>query len=794
MEVIHNINIDLGKNELIPNLSFMQNDSARKIIVTLYQNTVSWYVPDGASAYIAFTNPNGENIKMVTLSNGNPVVTIEYNVLTVNVPPELTAKAGKIPFVIVLLSGIGEQIATFPISVSILENPATNGKDAEVVSPDQFDQLMGALAIERARINNLAKLKEGSTTADAELVDIRVSYDGLTYPNAGSAIRGQIKKLSGRIEEIVSTKGGDGVLNLFDKDSPNILKNYFLGSSMDSFTTYTEVPLDKYGISDFIPVEEGKQYTTNRDGVGFNIGTGSDPNKISFWYFDENKEPLARPRGVFTEGSEIYTSVAPIGAKYAKIDFFLSTADKIMFVEGDVFPDEYVAYDPEGLQKVIRLPLSKEQEQKLTKAIIDAINTAESAKDYFNPLFGKTAVFAGDSICEGYNFGDTEDAYAGRVANKNNMTYKNFGVSGTTLTEKLAYRSDTGAEKPSISYKIDEMYAEYPNADYIIIEGGTNDADLMGSRLNGEIPERFGTFTVNDFSGNYDRETFCGALESILYRATQYWKGKKIGYIVAHKMGINKPGYTAEKHNRRAYFETAIQICNKWGVFVLNLWDDCLLNPSLPNMYTPGITWEENANLGSLYADGQHLLPAGYDYIADIIDNWLKSMSISSKGVDLNTKERLSALEAGYRHIKTITQDTDEAITQIEFTADVDDKPFSCSEFLIFLTLPTSAEIEENYRTQLYVGVKSYPYDAYIRNGFSLTATRLWRMHLKHLYDGYWALDGTYTDNENTYYADINCTCGSIKSPAASSEKANSLYFRTAAAIPNGAIFEVYGR
>lgn len=44
------------------------------------------------------------------------------------------------------------------------------------------------IAAERARINNLAQLKEGSTTGDAELVDGR--FDGLTvYGNIGNAIR-----------------------------------------------------------------------------------------------------------------------------------------------------------------------------------------------------------------------------------------------------------------------------------------------------------------------------------------------------------------------------------------------------------------------------------------------------------------------------------------------------------------------------------------------------------------------------------------------------------------------------
>ncbi|CBL26414.1 hypothetical protein RTO_18580 [[Ruminococcus] torques L2-14] len=60
------------------------------------------------------------------------------------------------------------------------------------------------IATERARIDQLTKMGEGSTTGDAELADIRVGNEGAKYSNAGNAVRSQTKDVPAMMDNLQS--------------------------------------------------------------------------------------------------------------------------------------------------------------------------------------------------------------------------------------------------------------------------------------------------------------------------------------------------------------------------------------------------------------------------------------------------------------------------------------------------------------------------------------------------------------------------------------------------------------
>lgn len=237
-------------------------------------------------------------------------------------------------------------------------------------------------------------------------------------------------------------------------------------------------------------------------------------------------------------------------------------------------------------------------------------------------LYKKTVIADGDSIAQAsLDNPAARKGWWGRIVTDYSCTGKNYAVGGGTITD-FTDQTVGGQPRHCVSLNIDTIHSEYAALDYLILDGGTNDADLVGQFSGDTTPARFGTWTETDFSGSYDTTKFCGAVEYMFYKAVNYWPKSKIGFIIPMEMGTNNSTVA----NRRRYYDEIVKIAKKWHIPVLDLWNESQMDARLSVYYDSTLTVEQNVAAKKCYNDGQHPTSHGYNLMQAKIDSWVNSL------------------------------------------------------------------------------------------------------------------------------------------------------------------------
>lgn len=159
--------------------------------------------------------------------------------------------------------------------------------------------------IERKRIDNLAKLPDGSTTGDAELKDIRVGADGTIYGNAGEAVRQQV----GSLKEDVGAICEYNCVNILDllSNPARTHNGVTCVNNNDGSYTLNGTATNGDALFNFIVNTEKMPSFLKPDAI-YRIFYHSTNVQLVFWCYDSTPTYLSgNNKYNFTDGFELKT-------------------------------------------------------------------------------------------------------------------------------------------------------------------------------------------------------------------------------------------------------------------------------------------------------------------------------------------------------------------------------------------------------------------------------------------------------------------------------------------------------
>lgn len=224
-------------------------------------------------------------------------------------------------------------------------------------------------------------------------------------------------------------------------------------------------------------------------------------------------------------------------------------------------------------------------------------------------LKGKKIVYDGDSICESRTSGAASNggAYAKIIADMTGGNYSNHAVGGGRIASLL-----DGYSYHSV---VDNLGNLPDDGDLYCFEGGINDYWTPAIKL--------GSYDYDNFDGELDITTFCGALETIFRYALNNFLGKPICFVITHK--IQSSAYVKNNNGNtfKEYRDAAVGICEKYSIPYYDAFSESGLNGwnDVHNNYYLNSNYEGKA-------DGCHPNAEGYKryYVPQLLSLFRKIM------------------------------------------------------------------------------------------------------------------------------------------------------------------------
>lgn len=389
-----------------------------------------------------------------------------YNVVMTDdactIPHEVLAEAGRVYFGI--LGASGATVRTTEVVALSISQGAITGVQALEPLPDVYQQVLSAyghnaeaIAVERARIDNLVKLPNGSTTSDAELQDIRVGANGLTFATAGAAVREQLNSITPGRNRATGENTKEGYYVLYEDGTEGAHANY-------AYVSIAVRSGEKYYISD-----------TSNVHTAFFSGELSPDNYISGHL---NAEYVVAPAGA------VLMTVSVTKAKLASLQVCTKLTQDSIF-DGEITHEKLapgvraaakktVTVGPDGDYPTILGALIANQGDTRILVSAGTYNVAdEYAAQYGTDYFTNYTGYAGSTnkLDAGlYLFGGCELIGVGEV----NITFDYTGANENVRKFFSPLNTTQNNVVENINFSIGDDSCRYIIHDDFATEGGTN--------------------------------------------------------------------------------------------------------------------------------------------------------------------------------------------------------------------------------------------------------------------------------------------------------------------------------